>query len=107
MRPTVIKSSWKKNRASSHSCFVASAADRWLEVFDDQTNSWFPADPAVGVVSNKERIAARMGFKDRPQSPGLGSCFSCLFRYLRLALPAASAGSVTPDWSKPFERDVS
>ncbi len=41
----------------------------WLEIFDDKNNSWFPADPAVGVVGMKEWISARMAFKQRLISP--------------------------------------
>jgi len=42
---------------------------RWLEVYDDATNTWFPADPAVGVVGMDEWIAARMKFGERSVSP--------------------------------------
>lgn len=42
---------------------------RWLEVYDDATSTWFPADPAVGVVGMHEWIAARLKFGDRPVSP--------------------------------------
>ncbi len=42
---------------------------RWLEVFDERTQTWFPADPAVGVVGTQEWVAARLGFANRPASP--------------------------------------
>lgn len=42
---------------------------RWLEVYEESTQTWFPADPAVGVVGTKEWVAARLGFVHRPASP--------------------------------------
>ena len=42
---------------------------RWLEVYDESTQTWFPADPAVGVVGTKQWVAARLGFANRPTSP--------------------------------------
>ncbi len=42
---------------------------RWLEVLDDKSGSWFPADPAVGVVGVKEWVAARLAFGNRPAPP--------------------------------------
>jgi hypothetical protein len=41
----------------------------WLEVQNEKDKSWFPADPAVGVVGMKEWIAARMKFNQRTISP--------------------------------------
>lgn len=38
---------------------------RWLEVYDEKTKSWIPADPSVGVVGTKEWIRARVAFQDR------------------------------------------
>jgi len=45
----------------------------WLEVYDEKSKSWIPADPAVGVVGVKEWIAARMVFTGRrqPQVPAV------------------------------------
>lgn len=45
----------------------------WLEVYDEKSKSWIPADPAVGVVGIKEWIAARMAFTERkqPQVPAV------------------------------------
>ena len=40
---------------------------RWLEVYDDASTSWFPADPAVGVVAVRPWVAARLGLGNRPQ----------------------------------------
>ena len=40
---------------------------RWLEVYDEKSKSWIPADPAVGVVGTKEWIAARVAFQDRTE----------------------------------------
>jgi hypothetical protein len=42
---------------------------RWLEVYDDATQTWFPADPAVGVIGLKNWILTRLGFAERPTSP--------------------------------------
>lgn len=42
---------------------------RWLEVYDDATKTWFPADPAVGVVGVREWVASRMRFGKRTVSP--------------------------------------
>lgn len=41
----------------------------WLEVLNEKDKSWFPADPAVGVVGMKEWISARMKFDQRTISP--------------------------------------
>lgn len=45
----------------------------WLEVFDEKSKTWFPADPAIGVVGLKEWIAARLVFTNRrkPQVPAV------------------------------------
>ncbi len=42
---------------------------RWLEVYDEATRTWFPADPAVGVIGMKNWILTRLGFGTRPTSP--------------------------------------
>lgn len=42
---------------------------RWLEVYDEKSQAWFPADPAVGVVGTRAWIATRLGFGERPVSP--------------------------------------
>ncbi len=39
---------------------------RWLEVYDDSTSEWFPADPAVGVVGIQDWVLARLGLGERP-----------------------------------------
>jgi hypothetical protein len=39
---------------------------RWLEVFDDRSRTWVPADPAAGLVGVDHWIRARMSFDDRP-----------------------------------------
>jgi hypothetical protein len=46
---------------------------RWLEVYDEKSKLWIPADPAVGVVGFQEWIAARMAFTERrkPQVPAV------------------------------------
>lgn len=37
----------------------------WLEVLNEKDKTWFPADPAVGVVGMKEWVSARMAFNGR------------------------------------------
>lgn len=39
----------------------------WLEVRDERDGSWFPADPAYGVVGLKEWVPARLAMSDRPK----------------------------------------
>ncbi len=39
----------------------------WLEVFEADSVSWIPADPAVGVVGIDEWINARLAFENRRQ----------------------------------------
>jgi hypothetical protein len=39
----------------------------WLEVWDDATKSWFPADPAYGVVGLTEWLPARLAMANRPK----------------------------------------
>lgn len=37
----------------------------WLEIFDRATEEWFPADPSIGVVGEKEWLSSRIGFGER------------------------------------------
>ncbi len=39
----------------------------WLEVFEPDSGSWIPADPAIGVVGIDDWIGARLAFADRRQ----------------------------------------
>ena len=39
----------------------------WLEVWDDSTSAWFPADPAYGVVGVADWSAARLAMERRPK----------------------------------------
>ncbi len=39
----------------------------WLEVYDGASNSWVPADPAIGIVGIVEWEAARLGLGARPK----------------------------------------
>lgn len=41
---------------------------RWLEVRDESSESWFPADATLGVCGDAEWLAARMGFGVRPEA---------------------------------------
>jgi len=40
---------------------------RWLEVFDESTGQWAPADPSIGVVGVRSWIEFRLGLDTRPQ----------------------------------------
>lgn len=40
---------------------------RWLEIYDDTSKQWVPADPSVGVVGVRPWIAYRMALNDRPK----------------------------------------
>jgi Transglutaminase-like superfamily len=42
---------------------------RWLEVYDQSTQTWFPADPAVGVVGMKAWVGARLALDRRTPPP--------------------------------------
>ena len=37
----------------------------WIEVQDRDTGDWFPADPSMGVIGEREWLAARFGFGER------------------------------------------
>lgn len=39
----------------------------WLEVWDERAQSWFPADPAYGVVGVEEWLPARLAMSNRPK----------------------------------------
>jgi hypothetical protein len=39
---------------------------RWLEVFDERSGEWVPADPATGLVGTKRWALMRMGLRERP-----------------------------------------
>jgi len=39
----------------------------WLEVWDDAAKTWFPADPAFGVVGLDEWLPARLAMDSRPK----------------------------------------
>lgn len=55
-------------RGNKYSVFGFQHNDHvWLEVYDEKSKSWIPADPAVGVVGIKEWISARMAFTERRQ----------------------------------------
>ncbi len=37
----------------------------WIEIYDEATKSWFPADPSLGIAGKKEWLEARLGFGER------------------------------------------
>lgn len=56
------------SRGNSLSVFGLQHNDHvWLEVMGDTSGSWFPADPAYGVVGESEWAAARLTLSDRPK----------------------------------------
>jgi len=55
-------------RGTSFSVFGLQHNDHvWLEVWDDSTGTWFPADPAYGVAGLEEWSAARLAMENRPK----------------------------------------
>ncbi len=40
---------------------------RWLEIYDDATNAWVPADPAMGVTGVQAWVRMRMALEQRPE----------------------------------------
>lgn len=37
----------------------------WLEIYDDKSGAWIPADPSLGVIGEQQWIEARAGFGKR------------------------------------------
>ena len=57
-----------EERGNSYSVFGLQHNDHmWLEVWDDSTGAWFPADPAYGVAGLGEWSAARLAMDNRPK----------------------------------------
>jgi hypothetical protein len=42
---------------------------RWLEVLDERSKEWVPADPATGLVGTQPWLLARVAFEERPPAP--------------------------------------
>jgi len=42
---------------------------RWLEVLDDRSKDWVPADPSTGLVGTRPWLLARVAFGERPPAP--------------------------------------
>ena len=38
---------------------------RWIEIFDERTGSWVPADPSMGVIGLRRWMGVRFGFGER------------------------------------------
>jgi hypothetical protein len=56
-----------QQRGAQASVFGRSHNDhRWLEVWDPQTEAWFPADSSIGVSGAEAWIRQRLGFAERP-----------------------------------------
>jgi Transglutaminase-like superfamily len=54
-------------RGNTYSVFGLQHNDHvWLEVWNEANGTWFPADPAYGVVGFKEWLPARLALADRP-----------------------------------------
>lgn len=57
-----------ESRGKQYSVFGLQHNDHvWLEVWDDSSQSWFPADPAYGVVGLAEWLPARLALNERPK----------------------------------------
>ena len=41
---------------------------RWLEVYDDDTGTWIPADPSLGIFGTDTWVKVRIGFNERPEA---------------------------------------
>jgi hypothetical protein len=41
---------------------------RWLEVYDDRSETWIPADPTLDILGVRAWIEARVGFSERPEA---------------------------------------
>ena len=55
-------------RGNSYSVFGLQHNDHvWLEVWDDSSQAWVPADPAYGVAGLAEWLAARLAMAHRPR----------------------------------------
>lgn len=55
-------------RGASFSVFGLQHNDHvWLEVWDEDRQEWFPADPAYGVVGLAQWLPARLALADRPR----------------------------------------
>ncbi len=55
-------------RGNAYSVFGLQHNDHvWLEVWDDASQAWFPADPAYGVAGLAEWSAARLAMDRRPK----------------------------------------
>ncbi|HJT16346.1 MAG TPA: transglutaminase-like domain-containing protein [Thermoanaerobaculia bacterium] len=55
-----------KEKGNQYSVFGRHHNDHiWLEVYDQQTDEWFPADPWTGLVGLREWETARVGFGKR------------------------------------------
>ena len=39
---------------------------RWIEIYDNQSKSWIPADPSLGLIGLENWLNARVGFGSRP-----------------------------------------
>ena len=53
-------------RGNSLSVFGRGHNDhRWIEIYDRTTESWFPADPSLGLVGDEAWLRARLGFGER------------------------------------------
>jgi len=77
---------------------------RWLEVYDEKMQSWFPADPAVGVVGTRAWVAARLGFGERPASPvpAIASITKSMITPFVVIALASRSGKLDEDRSRHY-----
>ena len=56
-----------RQRGASASVFGRHHNDhRWLEILDERSHEWIPADPATGLVGTATWVRARMALGERP-----------------------------------------
>jgi transglutaminase-like putative cysteine protease len=69
----------------------------WLEVHDETSKTWVPADPAVGVVGARAWVAARLAFADRPVSPVPAIAGITKTMLVPFAVVVSRRGGATPE----------
>ena len=66
---------------------------RWLEVLDERSQEWVPADPSTGLVGTHSWLLARVAFEARPPSPVPASAASLADMIVPLTIFTAKNGS--------------
>jgi hypothetical protein len=66
---------------------------RWLEVLDERSQEWVPADPSAGLVGTHSWLLARVAFEARPPSPVPASAASLADMIVPLTIFTAHNGN--------------